>query len=205
MSNTYNPGDVVIDPAPLNQSLWWLGIVRGVLAILFGIFALIWPEATVVIVTVIFAIYAIVDGIVNIAAAIATRKTESTWGWLLTQGILTVIAGLLALFAPLYAAGFVVLFVLWIIAIWAVIGGIFGIPAAASAGMTGGAKAAGIILAILSLILGIVLIYLLVTNPSGAVGGFVWVVAVWAIAVGIVMIIASIAGRVTGGPRAAMP
>ena len=98
--------------------------------------------------TVIFAIYAIIDGIVTIAAAVADRKIDSTWGWLLTQGILTVIAGLIALFAPLVAAQFVVLFVLWVVAIWAVIGGIFGIPAAASMGASGGTKAAGIILAI---------------------------------------------------------
>ena len=86
------------------------------------------------------------------------------------------------------------LFVLWVIAIWAVIGGIFGIPAAASLGASGGSKAAGIILAILAIILGIALIWLLVTNPESALSGFVWVVAVYAIIAGVVLIISAIAG-----------
>lgn len=183
--------------------LWWLAIVRGILAILFGTVALLWPVGTVVVLTVLFAIFAIVDGIVNIVAAISSRKWDPTWGWLLTQGILTLIVGLIAVFAPAYAASFLVLFLLWVIAIWAVIGGIFGIPAAASLGRSGGSKALGIILAILSIILGIVLIVVLVSNPQNALAGFVWVVAVYAIVAGVVLIIAAIAARaMLGRPRA---
>ena len=182
--------------------LWWLAIVRGVIAILFGVVALVWPVGTVVVLTVLFAIFAIVDGIVNIVAAVSSRKWDPTWGWLLTQGILTLIVGIIAVFAPVYAASFLVLFLLWVIAIWAVIGGIFGIPAAASLGRTGGAKALGIILAILSIILGIVLIVVLVTNPENALEGFVWVVAVYAIVAGVVLIIAAIAARaMLGRPK----
>jgi len=177
------------------RTLWWLPIVRGVFAIIFGVVALLWPVGTVVILTIVFAIYAIVDGIVNIVAAISSRKEDSTWGWLLTQGILTLLVGLVALFAPYYAASFLVLFVLWVIAIWALIGGIFGIPAAASLGASGGSKAAGILLAILSIILGAILIWLLVTNPESALSGFVWVVAVYAIIAGVILIIAAIAAR----------
>ena len=182
-----------------SRSHWWLGIVRGVFAIIFGILLLTWPEQTAIILTIVFAIYAIIDGIVNIAVAISARKWDPAWGWLLTQGILTLIVGVLALFAPLFAASAVLLFLLWLIAIWAVIGGIFGIPAAASLGEGGGAKAVGIIIAVLALILGITLIVVLVTNPSSALAGFVWVVAVYAIVVGVVLIIGSIAERVSRG------
>ena len=196
MTNMYGTGDTM-SPSAYGErsSIWWLGIVRGIFAIIFGILALTWPQQTAIILTLVFAVYAIVDGIVNIVGAIATRKEDSAWGWLLAQGVLTLIVGLLALFAPLYAASFIVLFVLWVIAIWAVIGGIFGIPAAASLGTSGGAKAFGIILAILLIILGITLIVVLVTNPQNALLGFVWVVGVYAIVAGVVMIIAAIAGR----------
>jgi uncharacterized membrane protein HdeD (DUF308 family) len=196
MTNMYGTGDAMSPSAHGERSsIWWLAIVRGIFAIIFGILVLVWPVETVVILTLVFAVYAIVDGIVNIVAAIATRKEDSTWGWLLTQGILTLIVGVLALFAPLFAAQFVVLFVLWVIAIWAVIGGIFGIPAAATLGASGGSKAAGIILAVLAIILGIILIWLLVTNPESALSGFVWLVGVYAIVSGVVLIIAAIAGR----------
>jgi uncharacterized membrane protein HdeD (DUF308 family) len=198
MTNMYGTGDAM-SPSAYGErsSIWWLGIVRGIFAIIFGILALTWPAETAVILTLVFAVYAIVDGIVNIVGAIATRNEDSTWGWLLAQGILTLIVGVLAIFAPLYAASFVVLFVLWVIAIWAVIGGIFGIPAAASLGASGGAKALGIILAILAIILGIALIVVLVTNPESALNGFVWLVGVYALIAGVVMIIAAIVGRAT--------
>ena len=196
MTNMYGTGDAM-SPSAYGErsSIWWLAIVRGIFAIIFGILALTWPAETAVILTLVFAVYAIVDGIVNIVGAIATRREDSTWGWLLAQGILTLIVGLLAIFAPLYAASFIVLFVLWVIAIWAVIGGIFGIPAAASLGASGGAKALGIILAILAIILGIALIVVLVTNPESALSGFVWLVGWYAIIAGVVMIIAAIVGR----------
>ena len=101
MTNMYGTGDAMSASSQRERSsLWWLAIVRGVFAIIFGILALTWPVETVVVLTLVFAIYAIVDGIVNIVAAIATRKEDSTWGWLLTQGILTLIVGLFALFAP---------------------------------------------------------------------------------------------------------
>ena len=189
MTNMYGTGDAM-SPSAYGErsSIWWLAIVRGIFAIIFGILALTWPAETAVILTLVFAVYAIVDGIVNIVGAIATRREDSTWGWLLAQGILTLIVGPLAIFAPLYAASFIVLFVLWVIAIWAVIGGIFGIPAAASLGASGGSKALGIIL-------GIALIVVLVTNPESALGGFVWLVGWYAIIAGVVMIIASIVGR----------
>ena len=200
MSNTYGTGDAMSGAASVQRtSLWWLAIVRGVLAIIFGILVLTWPVETAVILTIVFAIFAIVDGIVNIVGAISSRKYDSTWGWLLTQGILTLIVGLIALFAPAFAAGFIVLFLLWVIAIWAVIGGIFGIPAAASLGATGGSKALGIILAILAIILGIALIVVLVSNPENALGGFVWLIGVYAIISGVVLIIAAIVGRMALG------
>ena len=200
MTNTYGTGGAMSGAAsaPLT-SLWWLAIIRGVLAIIFGILVLTWPAQTAVIVAVIFGIFAIVDGIVNIVGAISSRKYDSTWGWLLTQGILTLIVGILALFAPAFAAPFVLLFLLWVIAIWAVIGGIFGIPAAASLGATGGSRALGIILAILAIILGIALIVVLVSNPENALLGFVWIVGVYALISGIVLIIAAIVGRMALG------
>ena len=83
---------------------------------------------------------------------------------------------------------------LWIVAIWAIIGGIFGIPAAASLA-SGGARVFGIILAVLSIIFGIVLVVLLFVTPSSALIGLIYVLGAYAVLSGIVLIVIAFQAR----------
>src|SRR5690606_23371413 len=140
--------DNVIEVSRFVKAVWWLVLLRGVFAIILGILAFVWPVATAVAFVWVFAFYAVIDGIVNIMQAISTRRTDRTWGWLLTIGIVGVIAGIVVMIFPAAAAGFTLLVLLWIVAIWAIVSGIFGIPAAASIA-SGGAKALGIVFSVL--------------------------------------------------------
>src|SRR6478735_4547998 len=164
--------DDVIEVSKFIKSVWWLVLLRGIFAIILGILAFIWPVGTATAFVWVFAIYAIIDGIMNIIHAISTRKTDPAWGWLLTVGIVGLIAGIVVLIWPAAAGALALLVLLWIVAIWAVIDGIFGIPAAASLA-SGGAKALGIVLAVLSIVFGIVLAILLFTTPSSALVGLI--------------------------------
>jgi len=186
--------DDVIEVSKFIKSVWWLVLLRGIFAIILGILAFIWPVGTAVAFVWVFGIYAIVDGIMNIGHAIANRKSDPTWGWLLTIGIVGLIAGIVVLIFPAAAGALALLVLLWIIAIWAVVGGIFGIPAAASLA-SGGAKALGIILAVLSIIFGIVLGVLLFTTPSSALVGLIYVLGAYAVISGIVLIVIAFQAR----------
>ena len=104
------------------------------------------------------------------------------------------IAGLIILFHPGVSAAIIGIFVLWVIAIWAVVGGIFGIPAAAT-GAKGGARVLGIILAALAIVFGIILAISLFNTPEKALSGLVWLVALYAVISGIVLIIGSFIAR----------
>ena len=79
---------------------WWVLVVRGVLAILLGIFAFVYPLATVAALVLAFGAVAIADGIFAIVTAFAGRKLTSDWWVLLLQGLLGIAVGAMTLFNP---------------------------------------------------------------------------------------------------------
>src|SRR5689334_18033642 len=76
---------------------WWIVVLRGVLAILFGIAALLLPGITLAALVIIFAAYMLVDGIFAlIAGAGILRPHERSLG-LVLEGIANLVAGGIAL------------------------------------------------------------------------------------------------------------
>lgn len=194
--------DARVEVSRFVKSVWWLVLLRGVFAIILGILAFVWPVATAVAFVWVFAFYAVIDGIVNIMQAISTRRTDRTWGWLLTIGIVGVIAGIVVMIFPAAAAaGFTLLVLLWIVAIWAIVSGIFGIPAAASIA-SGGAKALGIVFSVLEILFGILLVILLFTTPQSALIGLIYVLGAYAVLAGIVLVIVAFQARAAVGAMA---
>jgi uncharacterized membrane protein HdeD (DUF308 family) len=100
---------------------WWLLALRGAAAIIFGIFAYVWPEMTVVAMMVIFGVYAIIDGVAAIAAAWQCR-----WWGMIAVGVLSIIAGIIAFVWP----GLTAFILIEVIAIWAIVRGVVEIVAA---------------------------------------------------------------------------
>lgn len=186
--------DARLEVSKFVKSVWWLVLLRGVFAIILGILAFVWPVATAVAFVWIFAIYAVIDGIVNIVQAISTRKTDPTWGWLLTLGVVGLLAGIVVMIFPAAAGALALLVLLWIVAIWAVVSGIFGIPAAASVA-SGGAKVLGIVLSVLSILFGILLVIMLFTTPQSALIGLIYVLGAYAVLSGIVLVIIAFQAR----------
>jgi uncharacterized membrane protein HdeD (DUF308 family) len=186
--------DNLIGASKFVKSIWWLVLLRGIFAVILGILAFIWPVATAVAFVWVFAFYAIIDGLVNIVQALSTRKTDPTWGWLLTIGIVGVIAGVVVMIFPAAAGALALLVLLWIVAIWAIISGIFGIPAAASIA-TGGAKVLGIAFSVLSILFGILLAIMLFATPQSALIGLIYVLGAYAVLAGIVLVIIAFQAR----------
>jgi len=182
------------DLAKAAKAIWWLVLIRGVLAIVFGIIALIHPGVAFVALVYTFAVFAFVDGIANIVHAVRVRDRDRRWGWLLAQGILSVIAGVLAFVFPLAAGLTLGIFALSLIGVYAIMMGIAGIPAAASV-VDGGRKVLGFIIAILSILLGIALLVIVFLSPLSGIVNLIWVVGVYAIIIGVVLIIAAIQAR----------
>jgi uncharacterized membrane protein HdeD (DUF308 family) len=78
--------------------------IRGVAALLFGVLAIVWPAATLLVLVILFAAYAFVTAAAYIGAALAHRETGKGWWLLLALGFVAVAAGGIAIFHPLVTA-----------------------------------------------------------------------------------------------------
>jgi len=78
---------------------WWMLALRGIVAILFGILALIWPGLTLLWLVALFAAFALLAGAASAMAALRARDHPG-WGLALLFGIVSAIAGVLAIAYP---------------------------------------------------------------------------------------------------------
>jgi len=108
------------------SSNWWALALRGLAGILLGLLAFSWPGVTIAAVVTLFGLYALMDGVFSIIAALRGVRENERWGWMLVEGIAGVLAGLVALFMPLLGA----IALVWIIALWAIVTGALEIGAA---------------------------------------------------------------------------
>jgi len=105
---------------------WWLVVLRGILAVLFGLTAFVWPGITWVVLVLMFGIYALMDGIVAIRTGLSRTKESPRWWAFLVEGLISLAAAAIALIWPQVTAFIMVL----LIAGWAVLTGILEIVAA---------------------------------------------------------------------------
>jgi uncharacterized membrane protein HdeD (DUF308 family) len=124
--------------APLSRAVasalapnWWAIALRGVLGIVFGLIAFFMPAATMLSLVLVFSAYLLTDGIFAIIAAYRAARLHMRWGLLVIEGLVNIIAAVLALTWPaLTVVAFVVL-----VAVWALLSG--GLMLAAALNLDG--------------------------------------------------------------------
>lgn len=105
---------------------WWAFVIRGLFAILFGVLALLMPALTMRVLTLIFAAYALFDGLFALVGAVRGIREEGRAMLLLLEGIIGIGAAALAFFAPVLAtAAFV-----FVVAFWAIVTGVLELATA---------------------------------------------------------------------------
>jgi len=160
---------------------WWLYAVRGVVAIIFGVVAFAQPVQALQALVLVFGAYALVDGIFAIFAGIAASRYFDRWWAVLLEGVVGVVIGLLTFFWPNITA----LVLLYFIAAWALITGIFEIVAAIQLRRVITGEWALILSGLLSMVFGV----LLFVFPAAGAVSMVWMIGVYAILFGITLII----------------
>ena len=66
--------------ATVAKGIWWAVLLRGIFAVIFGIIAIAAPGAALTGIVIVFAAYAIVDGVTTVAHALQMRVPGSGWG-----------------------------------------------------------------------------------------------------------------------------
>jgi uncharacterized membrane protein HdeD (DUF308 family) len=157
---------------------WWLVVLRGVFAVLFGIAALVWPDATLAALVLLFGAYALVDGICDIGTGIAGWGVSgsSRW-WLVLGGIAGVIVGLITFFYPNITATVL----LYFIGAWAIVTGVFEVLGAIQLRQVINDEWLLIFSGILSIVFGV----LVFVYPQASALSIVWLIAIYAIVLGI--------------------
>lgn len=84
---------------PADPSAWML-MLRGLIALAFGVLAVLWPGLTLLVLVGLFAAYALLGGIVSVAAALRIRRSERKWWLPLLLGVISIAAGIYAVLAP---------------------------------------------------------------------------------------------------------
>ncbi len=105
---------------------WHWVVLRGVFAVLFGIFAFLWPGITLAVLVLVWGAYAIADGVMALIAAFTMHEEGKPMASLIVVGILGIAAGVVTFLWP----GMTALVLLLFIASWAVLMGVFQIAAA---------------------------------------------------------------------------
>jgi uncharacterized membrane protein HdeD (DUF308 family) len=159
---------------------WWALALRGLFAILFGIAAFAWPGITLGALVLLYGAYALVDGVFAIAAAVVGRTDGMPWWALVLEGVAGIAVGIMTFAWP----GITALVLLYLIAAWAVVTGIFEIVAAVRLRK----EIQGEWLLALSGILSVLFGFALVFNPLAGALAVVWLIGAYAIAFGTLMI-----------------
>ncbi len=110
----------------LVQTLKWVLVIRGILAILFGLLAIFLPSLTVKALIIFFGVVILADGVVNLLGGVQSRKDLPDWWVYVLEGVFSMLLGAITIFWP-NVSGVALLI---IIATWAIVSGVGKIVAA---------------------------------------------------------------------------
>lgn len=105
---------------------WWVLAIRGVIALLFGVVAFLRPGAALTVLALLFAAYALLDGVLSLLAAYWRASRQDRWWMLAFEGLAGIAVAVLTAAWP----AITVLALLYLVAGWAVVTGVLEVSAA---------------------------------------------------------------------------
>jgi uncharacterized membrane protein HdeD (DUF308 family) len=160
---------------------WWMTLIRGVIAIAFGIMIYAWPEISLVSLMLVFGTLALADGVTTVATAIGGRHEHESWWVFLLAGLAGIVVGILTLLNPALTA----LALLFYIAIWAIATGLLQIVAAIRLRKEIEGEVWLGLAGLASIVFGV----LLAARPGEGALAVLWLIATYAIVSGVILVI----------------
>ena len=158
---------------------WWMIVLRGVFAIAFGVLAWTWPGITLGVLVLMWGAYAFADGVLALSAAVSGASGKPWW-MLTLEGLVGIGAAAVAFFYP----GITALVLLYMIAAWAIVTGIFEIVAAIQLRKEIEGEFWLALAGVASLVFGAILI----ARPAVGALAVTWMIGLYAVAFGALLI-----------------
>jgi uncharacterized membrane protein HdeD (DUF308 family) len=162
---------------------WWQILLRGLVAIAFGVLTWMQPAISLSALVLLFGAFSLADGVLMLWTAVAGRKEHENWGLLLLGGLVGIGIGVLTLFAP----GVTALALLFYIAIWAITTGVLEIAAAIRLRK----ELQGEWLLILGGLASVAFGVMLIGNPGAGALAVLWLIAAYAVFIGLILVMLS--------------
>lgn len=159
---------------------WWMVLLRGIFAVLFGILAILLPGTALLTLILVFGVFVFFDGILALVAAFRAAEHRRNFGLLVIEGILGIIVGLISILRPGSAVQGLVI----AIAVWAVLSGISEIVQAVEMRRQITNEWLLILGGIASVVFGV----LLFLFPGAGVLTLIWIMGIYAIFFGFTLI-----------------
>jgi uncharacterized membrane protein HdeD (DUF308 family) len=187
--------DTPLARGPLLHALaknWWLVLLRGICAVIFGVLAFVWPGMTLVTLVLFYGAFALVDGVFALGAAVMGGSPAPRW-WLAIVGLLGIAAGIVTFLWP----GMTSLLLLYFIAGWAIATGVMQIIGAIRLRKEIDNEWWLVAGGVLSVLFGLVV----AAQPGAGALALLWGIGAYAIVYGIILI--SLSLRLRGHSHAA--
>lgn len=180
------PNSLLLASRPLLRALgnnWWLLLVRGICAVIFGVLAFVWPNITLISLVILFGVYVLLDGFLTLVGVVKERSRKKLSGslwWLLVSGIAGITAGVLTFIYPQITELILVIF----IGAWALVCGIVQIFGAIRLRREINHEWLLIIAGVISILFGAVILLF----PGAGALALLWLIGSYAVVFGLLMI-----------------
>ncbi|WP_020658487.1 HdeD family acid-resistance protein [Amycolatopsis benzoatilytica] len=185
-------GLAVLDP----RRAWPLMLTRGILGVLFGVLALVWPGITVLALAILFGIYVLFDAVGAIMQAFRPGDGAHRFAYALL-GMLGLVAGVMTLVWP----GLTILVLATLVGAWAVVTGIMEIVAAVRLRKQITGEAFLIVAGALSVLAGVLVLF----HPIAGAYGVALLIGIYAVIYGVTLVVLSFKLRKLSADPAAAP
>ncbi|HZR04851.1 MAG TPA: HdeD family acid-resistance protein [Candidatus Udaeobacter sp.] len=156
---------------------WWVPVIRGIAAIVFGVIAFTHPVMAIATLVLFFGAWVLIDGIFRVVGAIGHRASDPDWGWHIVIGIMGIIVGLLTFHAPRITALALVIY----IAAWALMMGASEIAIAVKLRREIKGEWFLILMGLASIVFAVLLLW----NPVAGAAALIWLIAWYAVVLGV--------------------
>lgn len=177
---TFSPFTQPADLASLARRIWYWPVVRGVLAVGFGLLAILLPDKTPGLLVQVFGAFVVVDGVVSLVDGLRRRGSQAG-SVNVGIGVAAVVFGGVLLFLPGVALGLVLV----LIAVWALVFGLLQIVGAFAMRSRGGTSW---LWTLLSGLLFVALAVVCFTNPGRTVEVMSVIVGIFAVVIGAALV-----------------